>query len=164
MKANSKIAKTLAGLGMSVAVILAGSGTVSYFEGKVNHTYVDPVGILTSCYGHTGPELKKGQTFSDTECLVQLAEDLVEHDEGMMKVVMVPLSDKERAAYLSFTYNVGVNAFSKSTLLKKLNLGDRLGACKELLKWNKAGGKILGGLVKRRQAEYELCIEGVKGI
>lgn len=161
MKLNPKIAKALAGLGLSAAAVMAGSGTVSYFEGKENKVYVDPVGIITSCYGHTGPELKKGQVFTDYQCLEQLASDLVEHEKGMLKVVKVPLSTKEQAAYLSFTYNLGVRSFTNSTLLKKLNAGDRVGACSELLRWNKANGRVLNGLTKRRQEENKLCLEGV---
>jgi lysozyme len=72
------------------------------------------------------------------------------------------LTDKEHAAYLSFTYNLGVGAFSKSTLLKKLNQKEFEAACKELDKWVYAGGKKLNGLVKRRAAEREMCLEGVK--
>lgn len=163
MKINQTIAKKLAAYGLSGALVLAGAGTVSFYEGKENKVYVDPVGILTSCYGHVGPELKKGQTFTDDECLEQLAEDLVSHDKGMMRNVKVPLSKKEHAAYLSFTYNLGVNAFAKSTLLKKLNNGDRIGACNQLLRWDKAKGKTLAGLTKRRKDENKLCLEGVIG-
>lgn len=160
MKINQKIAKKLAAYGLSGALVLAGAGTVSFYEGKENRVYVDPVGILTSCFGHTGSELKKGQTFTDDQCFEQLAEDLIEHDKGMMKYIKVPLSEKEHAAYLSFTYNLGVNSFAKSTLLKKLNRGDRIGACNELLRWDKAKGKTLAGLTKRRQDENKLCLEG----
>lgn len=160
MKLNPKIAKALAGLGLSAAAVLAGSGTVSYFEGKENKAYVDPVGIVTICYGET-KDVKKGDYKTDEECLESLASELVEHEKGMLKVVKVPLSTKEQAAYLSFTYNLGVKAFTNSTLLKKLNTGDRVGACNQLLRWNKANGKILNGLTKRRQEENKLCLEGV---
>lgn len=160
MKLNPKIAKALAGLGLSAAAVLAGSGTVSYFEGKENKAYVDPVGIMTICYGETRG-VKKGDYKTDEECLESLASELVEHEKGMLKVVKVPLSTKEQAAYLSFTYNLGVKAFTNSTLLKKLNSGDRVGACNELLRWNRANGKVLNGLTKRRQEENKLCLEGV---
>lgn len=161
MKINQIISKKLAAYGLSGALILAGAGTVSFYEGKVNKVYIDPVGILTSCFGHTDPKLKKGQAFTDDECFEQLAEDLVEHDKGMMKYIKVPLSEKEHAAYLSFAYNLGVNAFANSTLLKKLNKEDRVGACNELLRWDKAKGETLAGLTKRRQDENKLCLEGV---
>lgn len=160
MKLNPKIAKVLAGLGLSAAAVMAGSGTVSYFEGKENKAYVDPVGIVTICYGET-KGVKKGDYKTDEQCLESLASELVEHERGMLKVVRVPLSTKEQAAYLSFTYNLGVKAFTNSTLLKKLNSGDRVGACNQLLRWNKANGKVLNGLTKRRQEENKLCLEGV---
>ena len=154
--------KKLAAYGLGGAVALSGAYLVAPWEGKENRVYVDPVGILTSCYGHTGPELKKGQVFTDEQCLNQLAEDLVKHDKQMMRYIRVPLTEKEHAAYLSFTYNLGVGAFSKSTLLKKLNQKEFEAACKELDKWVYAGGKKLNGLVKRRAAEREMCLEGVK--
>lgn len=160
MKLNPKIAKALAGLGLSAAAVLAGSGTVSYFEGKENRAYVDPVGIYTICYGET-KDVKKGDYKTDDECLESLASELVAHEKGMLKVIKVPLSTKEQAAYLSFTYNLGVRSFTNSTLLKKLNAGDRLGACNELLRWDFANGKRLTGLTKRRQEENKLCLEGV---
>lgn len=160
MKLNPKIAKVLAGFGLSAAAIMAGSGTVSFFEGKANTAYPDPVGIVTICYGET-IGVKKGDYKTDEECLESLASELVEHEKGMLKVVKVPLSTKEQAAYLSFTYNLGVKAFTNSTLLRKLNSGDRIGACNELLRWNKANGKVLNGLTKRRQEENKLCLEGV---
>lgn len=160
MKLNPKIAKILAGFGLSAAAIMAGSGTVSFFEGKANTAYPDPVGIVTICYGETRG-VKKGDYKTDEECLESLASELVEHEKGMLKVVKVPLSTKEQAAYLSFTYNLGVKSFTNSTLLKKLNSSDRVGACNELLRWNKANGKVLNGLTKRRQEENKLCLEGV---
>lgn len=118
MKLNPKIAKVLAGLGLSAAAVMSGSGIVSTFEGKENRAYVDPVGIYTICYGET-KGVKRGDYKTDDECLESLAKELVEHEKGMLKVVRVPLSTKEQAAYLSFTYNLGVGAFTNSTLLKK---------------------------------------------
>lgn len=161
MKFNEKIAKKLAALGLSSAVVLAGAGTVAYFEGKNNTAYLDPVKIWTICYGETRG-VRKGDYRTDEQCLESLAHELVKHDKQMLKYIRVPLTDKEHAAYLSFTYNLGVGAFSKSTLLKKLNQGEFEAACKELDKWVYAGGKKLNGLVKRRAAEKEMCLEGVK--
>lgn len=158
MKINKQIAKKLAAMGLTSALILAGAGTISHFEGKSNKTYLDPVNILTSCYGHTGPELRKNQVFTDDQCLDQLADDLKEHDVGMMSSIKVPINDNQHAAFLSFTYNLGVGAFKSSTLLKKLNSGDYEGACNELPRWNKADGKVLKGLVDRREAERQMCL------
>lgn len=157
------IKNRLLAFGLSSAIATSGVFIAKY-EGIVLGTYIDPVGILTSCFGHVGEELKEGQKFTEEQCLTQFAEDLVLHDQKMMKYILVPLSDEERAAYLSFTYNVGVGAFSKSTLLKKLNKLDRIGACNELTRWNKAGGRVLNGLTKRRVEEKELCLKGANKI
>lgn len=145
--------------GLSSALATSGM-FIAKHEGLVLGTYPDPVGIITSCYGHTGPELKLGQKFSEDECLEQLAKDLSKHNAEMSKYIKVPLSSEEHAAYLSFTYNVGVGNFKSSTLLKKLNSGDRNGACNELLRWRFAKGKELLGLKKRRIEEQELCLSG----
>jgi len=161
MKFNQKIAKHLSGIGLSAALVLAGAGTVSYYEGVSNKAYIDPVGIWTICYGET-KGVSKGDYKTDEECLDSLAEELTEHHKKMVMYIKTPISEKEEAAYLSFTYNVGVGAFSKSTLLKKLNSGDRVGACNQLLRWDKAGGKKLKGLTLRRQSENKLCLEGVQ--
>lgn len=158
---NQKISKHLSGIGLSAALVLAGAGTVSYYEGVSNKAYLDPVGIWTICYGET-KGVDKGDYKTDEECLDSLAEELTEHHKKMGMYIKTPISEKEEAAYLSFTYNVGVGAFSKSTLLKKLNNGDRVGACNQLLRWDKAGGKKLRGLTLRRQSENKLCLEGVQ--
>lgn len=153
------ISRKLVALGLSSALALSG-GMVAVYEGKINTAYVDPVGIYTICYGETRG-VKKGQYKTDDECFESLAKELVIHDKGMMRGVKVPLSDKEHAAYLSFTYNLGVGAYNGSTLLKKLNAGDRVGACNQLLRWDKAGGRVWRGLTIRRQGENKLCLEGV---
>lgn len=161
MATNSNLYKKLLGVGLGSSLALSGAYLVGPNEGKVNSTYLDPISIKTSCYGHTGPELKLGQKFTDDQCLDQLAEDLSSHDKQMMVLIHVPLSDNQHAAFLSFTYNVGVGSFKSSTLLKKLNKEDYSGACNELLKWDKAGGKVLPGLTKRREAERQICLGNV---
>lgn len=150
----------LIAIGLTSALATAGTLVIQK-EGLVLGTYIDPVGILTSCFGHTGSELKLGQKFTEEQCLAQLAKDLDKHNNQMSKSIRVPISEEERAAYLSFTYNVGNYAFANSTLLKKLNNHDHYGACAELTKWVYAKGKLLKGLVTRRQSEKELCLKGV---
>jgi lysozyme len=73
-----------------------------------------------------------------------------------------PQPDTRIAALTSFAYNVGIDNFRKSTLLRKLNAGDIVGACNELPRWNKAKGQVLPGLVKRREAERQLCLKGIR--
>lgn len=154
-------------LALGLSSSLAATGViVSEHEGLVLGTYPDPVGIVTSCYGNTGYDskgnkLKLGVKYSEEECLNQLADDLVEFNKAVKKSVKVDISDEELAAYTSFVYNVGVGNFQSSTLLRKLNTGDRIGACNELPKWKYSKGKVLNGLIVRRDKEKQLCLSGV---
>lgn len=150
----------LLALGLSSALATTGM-FVAQHEGLVLGTYIDPVGIITSCYGHTGKELKLNQKFTESQCLDQLAEDLSKHDKEMMKYIKVSLSSEEHAAYLSFSYNVGVGNFKSSTLLKLLNKEKRVEACNQLTNWVFAKGKKLKGLVNRREEEKNLCLSGL---
>ena len=154
------IKNKLLALGLSSALATTGL-FVAKHEGLVLGTYPDPVGILTSCFGHTGPELKPDQKFTENECLATLARDLEKHNKEMMKYVKVSLSDEEHAAYLSFVYNVGAGNFKSSTLLKNLNNNKREEACNQLTRWVYAKGKKLRGLVSRREEERTLCLSGL---
>ncbi|UUC92453.1 lysozyme [Comamonas sp. C11] len=133
---------------------------VKHYEGTVFSTYRDPVGIITACTGHTGPELKMGQTYTRQQCEEMLYKDLAKHADAL-SCVRAPLTDGQRAAFLSFAFNVGDDAFCRSTLVRKANAGDFGGACAELSRWIYAGGKELPGLVKRRAAERQLCEAGL---
>ncbi len=124
--------------------------------------YLDPIGIKTACTGHTGPELKLGQTFTAEECSEMLAADLTTAARGVQDCIKVPVSTEELAGYTSFGFNAGVSAFCTSTAARKLNAGDHAGACAELSRWTKAGGHELAGLVRRRAAERALCESGAR--
>lgn len=126
-------------------------------EGTVLKTYRDPIGIVTACTGHTGPELAMGQTFTEAQCATMTGDDLVKHARGVQACIDVPLTDGELAADVSLAFNIGVEAFCNSTLARKQNAGDHAGACAEFDRWNKAGGRVLPGLVRRRAAERALC-------
>ena len=143
------------------AVAIAGAVLVAPHEGLVKKTYIDPVGILTSCYGHTGPELKLGQTFTQEQCDEQLAKDLIKHEKLMMPMIKVPLNDFQKAAFLSFTYNVGPYNFKSSTMILLLNMGKYDQACSELTKWVYAKKIKLPGLVIRRGNELKVCMSQV---
>ena len=125
-------------------------------EGWVPKTYRDPIGIVTACVGHTGPELQMGQTFTREQCDEMLVSDLLKHAEAL-DCVTHPLTQSQKAALLSFAFNVGNGQFCRSTLVRKANAGDMPGACAELSRWTMAGGRELPGLVKRRAAERALC-------
>lgn len=145
--------------GLPVWLAIAG-GSIAMHEGYVPGTYVDPVGIVTACFGHTNKALQLGQTMSDDQCLALLADDLVNHNNQLMAAVQVQMSEQEHAAYLSFHYNVGSGNFRSSTLLRYLNAGNRVAACNELSRWVFAKGVKLPGLVARRAHERDLCLIG----
>lgn len=145
--------------GLTGALMVAGS-YIAYFEGRELVAYLDPVGIPTICEGVTRG-VKLGQTATDAECDVHLELEVRTHAADVDRLVEVPLTDNEYAAWVSFVYNVGAPAFAKSTALRKLNAGDHKGACIEMNRWVYAGGKKLRGLVRRREAESALCLSGL---
>jgi len=141
----------------AVALVLP---VVMLYEGTVLRSYVDPVGIVTACTGHTGPELRMGQSYTKEQCEAMLYGDLLKHADAL-SCIKTPLADSQKAAFLSFAFNVGNGAFCKSTLVRKANAGDLMGACAELSRWVMAGGRELQGLVNRRAAERQLCEKGL---
>lgn len=132
---------------------------VARHEGLRLEAYKCPAGVWTIGYGHTGG-VKKGDTITKEEADALLKEDLRKYAEEAGKLIKVPVSEGQYIALLDFAYNLGVTQFRYSTLLKKLNVGDDAGAASELLKWKYANGKVLPGLLKRRQDEYKLFVIG----
>lgn len=144
-------------VGIPVAVVLL--ALIPVFEGTVLKTYRDPVGILTACVGHTGAELRPGQTFTRDQCADMLARDLLKHADDL-DCVTVPLGTNTKVALISFTFNVGKKNFCGSTLVRRLNAGEWPYACAELSKWVYAKGQLLPGLVSRRKLERDYCEAG----
>ena len=133
---------------------------VMLYEGTVLQSYRDPINKITACVGHTGPELRMGQRYTRQQCEDMLYGDLLKHTAAL-DCIKRPMTDGQKAAFLSFAFNVGNKAFCDSTLTRKANAGDMPGACAELSRWTRAGGRELPGLVKRRAAERELCEKGL---
>lgn len=134
---------------------------VKEFEGLYLKAYKDAVGVWTIGWGHTGLQHKDGTVSGGRMITKEKAEELLRYDMEQFErrvdsFVKVPLNDDEFAALVSFDFNTG--ALDRSTLLKKLNAGDRAGAADEFLKWNKAGGRVLRGLTRRRQSERNLFL------
>jgi len=144
-----------------LAAAVAAIPIIGEFEGTVKVGYRDPVGIPTSCVGHTGPDAVVGRRYTDEECAAQLAADAVKHGLEIAPCLPDELPVETRAAFTSFAFNVGSAAFCKSTLSRKARAGDLAGACAELSRWTKAGGRELQGLVRRRKAERALCERGI---
>lgn len=146
------------------AAIIGGTGAsmIQAHEGLRYKTYLDSAGIPTVCYGHTGPEVKLGQVYTPAQCDALFNEDVAKHNAEVDRCIRAPLTRNQRAAVVSFTFNIGGSAFCRSTMAKKLNQRDYIGAADEFPKWKYAtvGGKktVLGGLVKRREAERKLFL------
>lgn len=152
---NKLIAAAGGGAILIATVFLGGKDGV---EGRVYEPYKDVVGVWTVCDGHTGTDIIPGKRYTDQECDRLLWQDLQPVRKTVDSLVKAPLSEYQRAALYSFTYNVGTSAFSKSTLLKKLNAGDQQGACEELRRWVYAGGMKWTGLMNRREMERAMCL------
>lgn len=133
-----------------------GLDLIKHFEGCSLVTYKCPAGVWTIGVGSTGPHVKAGMTITQAQADALLAKDMRKFEDGVDKLVRVELDQDEFDACVAFAFNVGLGAFAESTLLKKLNAGDVDGAYKEFGRWNKANGKVLAGLTRRRKAEAAL--------
>ena len=142
-----------------LSLSLAGAGAIVAHEGLRKVAYVDPVGVVTICAGHTATA-RLGQTKTDAECAVLLQQDVKHAERAIKRLVTVPLTQEQYDALVSFTFNVGETALSRSTLLKKVNAFDCWGAGAEFMRWTQAGGKELPGLVVRRASERKQWEKG----
>ena len=133
------------------------------FEGFSSTSYLCPAKIPTIGYGNTfwedGRKVKMGEQISKEKAL-ELLEYVANKDfsQKIYPLIKVEISQNQFDSMVSLAYNIGVEAFSKSTLLKKVNANDFKGAGDEFLKWNKSGGKPLLGLTRRRERERELFL------
>lgn len=133
-----------------------GRDFIREFEGLETTAYQDVVGIWTIGVGHTGPEVKKGMVITESAAMDILSKDLEKFETGVMKAVKVTLTQNQFDALVSFSFNVGLGNLQSSTLLRMLNSGDYTSVPAQLMRWNKAGGKEVAGLTRRRAAEGEL--------
>lgn len=134
---------------------------IKQFEGCKLTAYKCPAGVWTIGYGHTAG-VKQGQKISQAQADIYLKSDLKTFENAVNSCVKVSINRYQFDALVSFAYNCGAGALKTSTLLKKLNKKDFTGASKEFSKWNKANGKVLNGLTKRRAAEAELFLKNYK--
>ncbi|HDT2136503.1 TPA: lysozyme [Enterobacter roggenkampii] len=139
-----------------------GIALIKEFEGCKLTAYQDSVGVWTIGYGWTQPvdgkPIRAGMTINQETAERLLKTGLVSYESDVSRLVKVGLTQGQFDALVSFTYNLGARSLSTSTLLRKLNAGDYAGAADEFLHWNKAGGKVLNGLTRRREAERALFL------
>jgi len=135
-----------------------GLSLIKKFEGCELESYKCAAGVWTIGYGSTNG-IEEGMEISQERADMLLLEDVEIFEEAVNKLVEVPLEQNQFDALVSWTFNLGSTNLQNSTLLKVLNNEDYEGVPSQIKRWNKAGGEVLQGLVRRREAEA-LLFEG----
>ncbi len=138
-----------------------GIDLIKSFEGFESKAYVCPAGVVTIGYGATywedGRKIKLGETITQEKAIVLLNNMLIPYCKGVDSMTRDDVSQSQFDALVSFAYNCGLQALKGSTLLKKVNaMPNDMTIADEFLKWNKANGKALAGLTRRRKAESDM--------
>jgi lysozyme len=140
---------------------ISATGFVAHWEGEELEVYIDIAGVPTVCSGIT-KHVVPGRTYTRSECRAMLRGELDTHAQGLAKCLTREPPPKMFTALVSWTFNVGVGAACKSTLVRLVNAGDFKAACEQLPRWRFAGGKEVKGLANRRQAEMKMCLEALQ--
>ena len=125
---------------------------IRHFEGCYLDAYLCPAGVWTIGYGHTA-NVKEGDSVDQEAAEAFLIEDLEKFEQAVMRLVEVPLTQQQFDALVSWTFNLGAGNLAESTLLRKLNNYQYAEVPEQMMRWVRAGGQVLDGLVKRRAAE-----------
>jgi lysozyme len=125
-------------------------------EGLRLKSYLCPAGVWTIGYGHTGRDVTKGMIITREEAAKLLTEDVARFEVGVSEVINKPMTQGQFDALVDFAFNLGLGALRGSTLAAKFKAGDIAGASREISKWVWGGGRMLPGLVKRREAARAL--------
>ncbi len=140
-------------------ISMVGRELICSFESLQLQAYDDGVGVCTIGYGTTvypdGRRVKAGDVCTRAQAESFMAHDLKRFEQTVSSAVTVPLNQHQFDALVSLTYNIGQGAFRDSTLLRKLNAKDYLGAAAQFDVWNRGGGRVLQGLVNRRAVERQ---------
>lgn len=146
--------------GGAIGILAAASLLVSQFEGNVPVAYLDVGAVPTICYGSTAG-VQLGQRASQEECMSRLQRDLKSHIASIQACIHMKVPDPSMAAFASFAYNVGSNAFCGGSVARDLNAGHLALACNDMTKYVLVHRHIVRGLVNRRTAERAYCLKGV---
>ena len=142
----------------SLALSAAGFVGIASHEGYTDRAVIPiPGDVPTIGFGTTGG-VKLGDKTTPPAALRRALQDITKFEGAVKQCVTVPLHQYEYDAYLSLAYNIGSGAFCSSTLVRELNRGHYEEACRQILRWNRAGGRVVQGLVNRRKAEYQTCV------
>lgn len=148
--------------GAALALVLAIAGTIgAHFEGQRLTAYADLGGVWTICMGHTAG-IQRGDTATPDQCRAYLQQDMGEAYAAVNRCITADLTIAQAAAFTDAAFNLGPHVVCGSTLQRMANAGDIRGACEQLTRWTHAAGQDSPGLVRRRQAERDLCVEGLQ--
>lgn len=143
------------------ALTLSAAGFVGILsrEGYTDTAVIPiPGDVATVGFGST-QGVKLGDRTTPVKAAQRALSDVGKYEGAIKQCVTAPLNQREYDSYTSLAYNIGSGAFCGSTLVRKLNAGDYAGACREILRWNRSGGRVVNGLTVRRQAEYQQCMD-----
>jgi len=146
----------------SAGLAVAAVALVGAWEGLRTVAYRDIVGVPTVCYGETRG-VTIGDRYTAEQCKTMLGDGLAEFEAGMRACLVAPdaIPDGAYIAFLSLSYNIGTRAFCGSSVARRANAGDLAGACAAIAMWNRAGGKVVKGLVNRRAEEKRICLDSI---
>lgn len=153
------IITTGAGASLIAVAVAAILPNVQQLEGTKNIPYRDIANVLTVCTGHTGLDVVPNKYYTDASCAKLTTQDLDKAAAGVLKVSpQLKYHPMQLAAAISFSYNVGVGNYGKSSVARDFNAGDLKAGCTDLMKYTYADGKYSQGLYNRRTQEYKICM------
>lgn len=135
-----------------------GREMIRQFEGERLHSYRCPAGVWTISVGVTGPHVTEGMTITQAESDELFAAALRGFEQGINKLLLVPVTQNQWDAIISLGYNIGLQNLKTSTLLRLLNKGCFREASLQFERWSHAGGQQMPGLLRRRRAEMALFV------
>lgn len=159
----TQVASEESGRKVEATIANDGTATVRHISGKQYlKVYLDMVGVATACDGLTGEGIKVGKTFTEAQCATMMESRLVETSTYVMQCtpglsLAIPRRDNVRFAAVSLAHNVGWPTYCKSTMRRQINAGQIAASCESLTWFNKAGGRVVPGLVARRGRERAFC-------
>lgn len=155
---KSKIAAGGVAIVLATASMLYG---IKQDEGREYRPYLDVVGVPTVCDGITGPDVIPGKTYTDQECNALTIKHVEKYGAQLLDCIHVRITQPMYEALANWAYNVGVGAACKSTAIRLINAGQYEAGCRQLMRWNRAGGQEVRGLTLRREREMKQCLLGI---
>lgn len=153
---NAIAGKVIGGTAGAVAALAMAAGLIRPWEREVQTPYRDIVGVLTVCYGHTGPDIQM-RRYSHAECEALLERDIRAHAVPLAACMTRAAPPEVFGAMTSLAFNIGPRAVCRSSAVRYINQGNWRAACEAMGRWNTAGGRVIRGLQNRRRAEQAVC-------